>query len=515
MLRKVQFQIVSRLDHLVDMLYDEFKHDYFPGEEVTVTVDSGDKVAGLIRDKTAFGPRLLPDGSMSKPVTRYLVLVKEYNQETAFSGDQIARERGIFTKAMLRSYLKRTVIREAWNGAPWLVKHEYANTYHIDTRVPPHLRYDTKREERRMAQAQKRADGRHEANSDNGHTGPMRLPELKPAPRTITKTKPVIVQPPPPVRSEPTPPPPPPPPKYPIEDLALEPREGAVRPRLKFMCKDPPISVDKDEAWVNEYINMESVGGLLETWDTLNVYCEVFHLDSFTFDDFVEAMLVASEKVPVQMFDEIHCAVLKVLVDSEKAGGKVRITLPELEDEDSEEEEEEDEDSQMPSPEPEPRRSGRATRSSLAKAEAERLAAEAREEELQAELQTRHRAEELLADFDWIDCLRKRELSDGGWERVMVGLLHQLSKNPKKEAACEELLLQLVPPSIEPTQETVRQQYGQLDINYRVKALQMICLLTMETKAMRNYMEECSEQMTKYRKEKVEWQRQRKQAYVF
>ena len=37
-------------------------------------------------------------------------------------------------------------------------------------------------------------------------------------------------------------------------------------------------------------------------------------------------------------------------------------------------------------------------------------------------------------------------------------------------------------------------------------------MLTAETKAIRGYMEDCSETMTGYRKEKIEWQRKRKQA---
>jgi hypothetical protein len=94
----------------------------------------------------------------------------------------------------------------------------------------------------------------------------------------------------------------------------------------------------------------------------------------------------------------------------------------------------------------------------------------------------------------------------------VVGLFHQLSKNERYEKQCEELLLQLVPPDEEPSQETVRQNYAQLDVNFRVKALQMICMLTMETKAVRGYMEDCSDTMTKYRKERIEWQRQKKQA---
>ena len=38
-----------------------------------------------------------------------------------------------------------------------------------------------------------------------------------------------------------------------------------------------------------------------------------------------------------------------------------------------------------------------------------------------------------------------------------------------------------------------------------------MCMLTTETKAIRGYMENCNEEMTKYRKDKIEWQRQRKQ----
>jgi len=522
------------------MIFDEFKHDYYPGEEVTVTVDGGERIHGLVRDKSTFGPRILADGSRTQPVTRYLVVSKaDPDSESMFTDEHICRDRGVFTKAMLRSFIKKTVTREAWNGAPWLVKDDYAGQYHIDTRVPPHLRYDTKLQERKQLQAQKRA-APHDVNGHGLHAGPVRLPELKPAPKShkgkhgqqggkglkwpsnmsvngVNGAHDHA----PPVR-EPTPPPPPPPPKYPIEDLQLEPKEGSVRPPLKFMCRNPPVELTNGDANHSgeptyDHIDMASVGPLLETWDTLNVYCEIFQLDSFTFDDFVEAMSVSSTEVPVQLFDELHCSVLKVLVDSEQEGGKVRITLPELEEDDSEEEDEDEDmdETAEPTPEPEPKPTGRATRSSLAKAEAERLAAEAaaaEEETLRAELESKHRAEELLREYDWIEHLRKRDFASGGWERIVVGLFHQLSKSERQEKLCEELLLQLVPPETEPTQEVVRQRYGELDVNFRVKALQLLCMLTMETKAVRGYMEDCSETMTKYRKERIEWQRKRKQA---
>ncbi|KAI0512779.1 ATP-utilizing chromatin assembly and remodelling N-terminal-domain-containing protein [Xylaria bambusicola] len=560
-LRRVQFQTISRIDTLVDMIYEEFKADYYPGEAVTIQLVTGERLTGTVRDKARLGSKVLPDGTLTQPYSRYSTSIDgRPDEEAVVDSEHIFRDRKIFTKSVLRSFIKKTVTREAWNGAPWLVKHDVAAQYHIDTRVPPHLRYDNKLLERKQQQAQKRAlqpiNGSHDVNGTNGafhSVGPTRLPELKPAPKphkiqraqqhehpgAQVRHSPNIFldhdhgplppvpgdQPfhfpvpfrqsaPPPVafpQPEP-PPPPPPPPKYPIEDLQLPPRDDYVRPPLKFLCGDPPEGV-VDSGAQNEKIQMKSVGPLLETWDTLNVYCEIFKLDSFTFDDFIQGLEVFNNDTQCELFTEIHCAVLKQIVSSEADGGKLLVNLPELDDE--EEEEDEDESTlPTPEPEPEPKPAGRATRSSLAKLEAERLRAEAEaaEREKTPEVTVKHRAPEVLADFNWIEELKQRNFSHGGWEMIIVGLLHQLSKNPRQTEACEELLAELVPPDEEPSVELVRDQYSDLDFNLRISILQILCMLTMETKAVRGYMDDCAETMTGYRKEKIEWQRNRKQA---
>lgn len=519
-----------------------------------------------MRDKARFGKKVLPDGTMTTPFSRYFVSIDDREDDEAVVDEQnIWRDRKIFTKSVLRSFIKKTVTREAWTGAPWLVKHEIAAQFKIDTRVPTHLRLETKLQERKQAQAQKRLSNQmavHPGGVSGMNNfqpqGPVRLPELKPAARPPKAhksqgqnggesghggkgsknafAKPEAGQfvhlplpgnpfqfplsfrnnqlpPPPPVYAQPEPPPPPPPPKYPIEDLSVEPGH-LVRPPIKFMCKDPPVRIEQPPA-LGEDVLMKSVGSFLETWDTLNVYCEIFQLDSFTFDDFVEVMQVASADVKVQLFDEIHCAVLKILVQSEADGGKVQFRLPEIEQDEDTEEEADEEDEEDEDREPTPVPAARATRSSMAKLEAERIAAEAaaaEREERELENAPKHRAEELLTDYDWIDHLRKREFRNGGWETIMVGLLHQLSKDERRKAVCEELLIELVPRDVEPTKETIRQHYAALDVNHRIQALQIICMLTAETKAIRRYMEDCSEQMTAFRKDKIDWQRQRKQA---
>jgi hypothetical protein len=567
-LRRVQFQTISRIDTLVDLIYEEFRADYYPNEAVTVHVVTGERLTGIVRDKTRFGSKQLADGTVTPSFARYFVsLDNRPNEEAVVDDNHITRDRKIFTKQVLRSFIKKTVTREAWTGAPWLVRPDIAAEYHIDTRVPPHLRQESKAAERKQNQAQKKA-----ASEFHGMIGSFpgnaqaRLPELKPAPKShkskaqqsqLAKSKqqpflnpapnnplqPQFVPPPPYVshtfqatgpppqvgphfanfhnstfafaslQSLPPQPPPPPPIKYPIEDLQVAPRhEGPKRPELKYFSQDSPLDSGKAKTDGNGIL-MKSIGPLLESWDTLNVYCEIFKLDSFTLDDFVEAMQFSSEDVECELFVETHCAVLKLLVNSEADGGKVNVQLLDMDEEDDDEgSSAEASPKNSPTPEPEPKPKGRATRSSLAKAEAEAAKAEqetTREES--DEPKDNHRAAEMQTEIGWIDRLRKRDFKNGGWQFIMIGLLYQISKGPRYSGTLEDLLTELAPLNMPPTQDTARQQYNKLDVNLRIKALQIICMLTAETKAIRGYMEECSEQMTTFRKEKIQYQREKKQ----
>lgn len=336
---------------------------------------------------------------------------------------------------------------------------------------------------------------------------PTRPPKSQESDKKAQSAAPVVV------KNETPKQPSPPPIKYPIEDLDIAPaRENQKqRPALSFLAANESDDAD-DEDILHDGIRSDSVGLLLETWNTLNVYCEVFQLDSFTFDDFLQAMRFSSDDVDCQLFVEMHCAVLKKLVNSEKdQNGAVQISLPDLPVEESEESDEE-ENEEEESPEPEPVVTRMTTRSSLAKAEADNLKSQADDSRSSSEEAQIHRAADMLKEYGWIDRLRKRDFRNGGWEMVMIGLLHQLSSRPRVEKVCNDILKHLAPLDAEPTQETAQRQYATLDINLRVQALEIICMLSLETKAIRNYLEECSNQMTEFRKEKIEYQRARKAA---
>lgn len=522
-----------------------------------------DRLTGVVREKTKFPELRAPDGTLErKAFARYFCdLDGQKGADALVSDENMQRERKTFTKQRLRSFLKNSVSREAWAGAPWLVKAKLAEAYRINTVVPEHLTHGFQSKQRKSSNAYSRKgdyEGRvlnfygpqhglpilkpkgtkaknnqdelrmqHErwaeyqrtaaCNPEFGQVGPQGQPAhfhpFYPGPpppgyQMVNGYKPIAAkgQPKPVVA---------PPPKYPIEDLEIPPARDVVhRPPMKFLSHDTP-SVNRISEGAGSGIDMRSVGPLLETWDTLNVYCEVFQLDSFTFDDYVDALRFTSEGIQCELLIEVHCAVLKKLVnDVNDKNGQVQVTLPyQLE---SEEDSLQDSSVQAtPTPEPEAKPPARSTRSSLVKSELRDLkAGQNGDHGISADSKI-HRAAEMnrsTKGLEWKMRLRKRDFTEGKWIVIIVGLLNQLSGDPRLAQACNEILKHLAPIDKEPTPETAISQYQSLDINLRVKILQILCMKSLETKAIRQYMDDCSAQMTEHRKEKNEVQRQRKAA---
>jgi len=305
-------------------------------------------------------------------------------------------------------------------------------------------------------------------------------------------------------------------PKYPIEDLEIPPtHDGTHRPPMKFLSETTPTRSRASEG-AGSGIAMESVGLLLETWDTLNVYCEIFQLDSFTFDDYVEALKFSSEDIQCELLVEIHCAVLKKLVnDTNDKNGQIQVSLPDQPESEDEEDSIQSSSSQAtPTPEPEAAKPpARSTRSSLVKSEAAEMRVATNG--LSPADTKIHRGAEMdrsTKGYDWKMRLRKRDFQEGRWVVILVGLLNQLSAHPRYTKHCNDILIHLAPLDENPTPETAVLRYQGLDVNLRMRLLQIICMKSLETKAIRQYMEDCSAQMTEHRKEKNDVQRSRKAA---
>jgi DDT domain/WSTF, HB1, Itc1p, MBD9 motif 1 len=517
---------------------------------------------------------ILPDGSTGRgPHIKYHVTIKTDNgpdEQATFEKDSMSRDRRNFSKVLLRDFLKTSLTKEAWHGAPWIVKDHLAKDFDLPTEVPPHLQQSAVREKKALAQ-QKRAHMEYQRQQAEQSMltitdfrqypysrkhGNSLMPSGPPTANQPWQSKPgkknrflphnfqyapgsgemIFYNPDDPNQGPYSPNgtpmgfmfypdgpedglegfngqipmafrdryPFPFPIKYPIEDLELPPKGPELqRPGLKFFTDLACAGAESDgETGAGKYTS-ESIGPLLEIWNTLNVHNEVYILDSFTLDDFAQALRFSSRDIDCELLSEVHCAVLKQFVDE---NGKLLVDMPKLEDasdDESSEDEESEEDDEDAEPEPEPPR--RATRSSLAKAEAAMVKAKSPTPDPFA-----HRAVEFHSIFPWQEHCKDRNFTNQRWQPILAGLLYQLSLSDNFKERCDKLLCKLLPPELEASVETVVDEYVHLDVADRLDALQLIVMLSLRTKAIRDHLERMTAEMTELRKKKIELQRQKK-----
>ncbi|KAM0716301.1 hypothetical protein Q7P37_007746 [Cladosporium fusiforme] len=513
-LRKVQFSTIGRMDELVNWVYNEFKREFFPGEDVLVTLQDRDiMTSGSIREKAKFPMIKGPDGSVQRNAfARYFIRLHDSPGDEALVDEQhVRRDRKVYSKLNLRAFLKNSLNREPYLHAPWLVKESLAIHYRLPMAIPEHLLRDSHvlanrdqmhqmkaprvRHPKNMAPeevARMQQEAHAQQQMQRQHGGPLphhpiRQPQVAPTP----------------------PKPAPPPIKYPIEDLDVEPKKNTgPRPQLSFLTDEMSHFVTNGRAQRPERIQMETVGMLLETWNTLNVQCEVYEIDSFTFDDFVDAMgfKTESENTTCQLLDEAFCAVMKQLVNE---NGKLEVNMPKMPEEEEEEEDESDDavdDSTVSTPVADvPARSTRSRLSHVENASEQPPSPTSTPAKL-------HKAPDALAGFDWVEALDLRDMEGGNWQLILVGILNQLSHAPNFKAICDKVLAYLVPLNMDPSKENIKYQFKTMDINLRAAALQPMTMLSATTKALKKFLEDCSEDQTEVRKRKMEHQREKKVA---
>ncbi|KAH9867772.1 hypothetical protein IAQ61_007076 [Plenodomus lingam] len=643
----VQFRTETRMDDLVNAVYDHFKEEFFQDEVVTVEDGNNVRRRGVVTGFTDNNQvHTMYHGQMltNAGYVGYIITMDD-TKETVIKhkGADLQRDKKTYSKLILKQYLRATIKRDSWIGAPWMVKSTLAKLYNIPTKAPDHRKTQAAIAAQRQAmidnvngngppappQSQQQAPNGHQPYQ-NGHHGPLPSPsqiqpgfhsfvangqhayaqqQLPPPPLQQQQQQhqqqqqqqhqhqhqqghnqslvqfsrpppylqhPVSVHPmwnsgplpyqvhsapppfgfnhPPPQITGPLPPhlvhvlgmqhggpalpinvgyqtsfphhPPQPPPqapgpqpvqqlpqparpfvpaiKFPCEDLDIKDvGKTGVRPTLKFFSDDGPDGYQRPDD-EKTGILMKSIGPLLGAWETLNVHDTIYMLDSFTYDDFVDAMGFSSEETECELFVEVHCSVLKQIVNE---SGKIQAALPNMTEAEDSEEEDSDQES---SPEPEPEPPARTTRSSLRRSEAQQLAVKPRTPTPEPPKDL-HNASEFVEDFDWIEICKVRNFRHGNWQAIVVALLYRFSFDPLLKEACDEILAQLVPADEENTVESIAAKYTNLDVNLRISALDILLRMTVTTEAFRDQLIAAAQEMTRLRKEKIDYQRKRKE----
>ena len=472
MLRRIQFSTQTRVDYLVDNLFDEFKNDYYPGECLNFARNTKSRYLVVVREKTKFNSVTLPNGETRPSHSKYRIEIigtypgKKVDKVQEADQDSLQRDRNSFSKALLRAFIKNVASHGNWPGAPWILKSKYAKRYCIDETVPPELLKP------------------RVVPTDNA--------EKKPEQKAIKPGMP--------------------------EDLMLM-SDGSSR---------PPLLIERS-------VSPELVEHLIQVWTFLNVYCEPLYLDSFTFDDFVDALQFNDPEVAVPLINEIHISLLAALINPKLP--KCTIRLPAV---------------SLPTATPVSAENGTKTESNLntvnnsADGTDDDASSDGSQtnlllmqnvkdvdqssdsgdigEETRKQPKVHQTIQEWQAEFvdraitttevrwqDWRLHLYKRQYSGGGWELALVGLLFELAGDDQQFETCRDILDQLIPEDKYATRKTAHAQYAILSANSKIRILSLLLSIIVQAPLVKEYIDVCLADMTELRKAKTEAQRLRKE----
>lgn len=358
-LRALQFLTIPRLDLLVDMVYSQFRLDFYPGESVLVRIQDTKKYA-KIKEKARFNPCVDEYGMIRPGFCSYRVLFDD-NTEVTIDETTISRDRLHFTKWIVKTFIKLSVARLSRIGAPWIVRDQYASRYKIPTEYPPHLlsfapesqnpektdklKALTPKNRKRRKDFKKlplsdliEGDKRRKVQEDepvfqshhNAYSGPPPPPALVAAVGGVQRNANLVNQ-----------------GSY-LETVA--PKKSIVEdlkiPFGLYATVDPNSSAAKEYRYFKkpeakiEWDLRGCVSEALQSWIFLNVYHSALVLEPFTFDAFVKAFRTG-EGILV---DEVFCALLSCFLMGEGEDINVKIKGFELEMNDFNVENEKDED---------------------------------------------------------------------------------------------------------------------------------------------------------------------------
>ncbi|BGP42601.1 hypothetical protein JCM10449v2_006613 [Rhodotorula kratochvilovae] len=333
-LASVQFQVMGRLDSLVDLVFERYKDRYFAGEKVFVDL-SGDKYFARISkvfpppsiratassaastsaapepDYESFAHKIGVDLNVEAKKARatddpddYLYTLQLMDEEHKFEGSSmevrakaLSRDRLAFSKSILKRYLRECLMRDASIGAPWIVKPSIARAFNI-----PLQQSDTVEERNRQAREAKLAKRRKPTAEGESTPAPKKrkTAESTPAaaaasstPRPAAETKKAI--------------------KYPIEDLELDPmsiHDGRV---LRRVNAELPTLPPKPQPRRALPVPAENFDRFIETWNMLNIFSKSLNLSPFTLDDYAGALTHTTTSPRCVLLTEIHASLTNII----------------------------------------------------------------------------------------------------------------------------------------------------------------------------------------------------------
>ena len=240
----------------------------------------------------------------------------------------------------------------------------------------------------------------------------------------------------------------------------------------------------------------------MSTWTFLNFFGEPLRLDSFTLDDYIDALKYQDIDFPAEIITEIHCALLKALVSED---GETFVSFPRRETK-----RKHNEGSTTTSETPSIKVEGEDV--VLGEVSEHTSTTSSVPDEYNALLQLRANMTKPgnASWTDWRTRIQQRDFTAGGWEFTVVGILDELAESYRLTPSIIEILTPLLPSHEKHTRKSVKANYARMDAEVKVRTIHLLTQLVSQTPTVREHIEECMTTMTELRKDKVDAQRERK-----
>ncbi|BFZ54410.1 hypothetical protein PYCC9005_001446 [Savitreella phatthalungensis] len=428
-LRRAQHSQIQRFDALVDAIYDEYRNNFLAREWILYSSPEHGKWDAFVLERVEVGDLVDTFGNHKPEEIRYTIeLPWNYPSDPkvmTVDAGMLSRDRLSFTKVVLKSYLKAALRRD---GPIWAIRDLFLKRYRLwDPRVPHPTKIPPKINSRSAAKPTTTIDAAAALTVDQTEAAKDAIASNATAAREEEDDDLKVHG----------------------EDLEQLPRKPVTRPVPQ---QEPGLARRK-------------IGVLLETWTFLNVFLEILLLDSFTLDDFADAIRSSQES---ELLDEVFCALLKCLVVIPKRKNKAG----------------EDEEVHPLPPSHNPLPSLRPISPISAAADGESGAQE----------------EDLIEGQAWRDILVSRKFGGNAWIGCIVGVLQNLpagySRAPLMDTIVDDLL--------EGDENELPARFFALTGDLKLEILSVLVDLLWDVPGIRAYLDECMEHCTKLRKDRAD-----------
>ncbi|KAL7318660.1 hypothetical protein PS15m_001876 [Mucor circinelloides] len=498
-LEYIQFS-TARLETIIEEAYQHFVNRYAPGEIIHCVWDDGIAYNAKIL-QVADKPKDDVDNDDNEESYYKVQLIDEnlegIDQEDCIKvvgGSKIKRDRFAFSKNLLRKFIREYASKDTYIGAPWVVKPEAAERFGIDVQLPEKLQLA-----KDFAYSKSRKKRKDAAGPTNGNV--KEEAELNDA-RRIEATL-----------------------KYPVEDLNVPTyrRDPSGNGPLTDMTPgtkgassiaqnptgDMPLRPTPN---YQSTIPADCIGSFLMVWSFLGNFSHPLKLSPFSLDDFENALRYDSATT---ILTESNIALLNAVIVqrdrlkkeslghgptamaanislygtgylASRATAPVAPQLQSLSHTPSSQYNSEDEDEDH---------------------DVWKVRQPIEKRVSTVERGVGSTAVEIVS-INWDHGTVDTEAERHGWEDILIGFVNQLA--PIEQLPELDRILNMLVPSENSTLEEREQAYSSLCLRDKITLFELLINVANESFVIKNYLDECQDQLTELRKQKIDLSRERK-----